>query len=85
MPEPSARSAAERRLERARSDDDAPATPEDVHDAQVALERDLSVLIASHPRIGMSDSEVLEAAQYDLDELRAFAAHLYPRFGGASA
>ena len=83
MPEPSARSAAERRLDRVHSDDDAPTTPEDVHDEQVALERDLSMLIASHPRIGMSDSEVLEAAEYDLEELRAFAAHLYPsRFGG---
>ena len=65
MPEPSAKSAAERRLESVHSDDDAPATPEDVHDAQVALERDLSTLIASHPRIGMSDSEVLEAALHD--------------------
>jgi hypothetical protein len=83
MPEPSAKSAAERRLERAHSDDD-PATVEDVRDEQVALERDLSMLIASHPKIDMSDSEVLEAAQYDLDELRSFAAHLYPQFGGAS-
>jgi hypothetical protein len=84
MPEPSARSAAERRLERAHSDGD-PATVEDVYDEQAALERELSMLIASHPKIGMSDSEVLEAAEYDLEELRAFAADLYPQFGGAPA
>jgi hypothetical protein len=83
MPEPSAKSAAERRLERVHSDDDDPATPEDVHEAQVNLERDLSALIASHPSISMSDREVLEAAEYDLNALRAFAADLFPsRFGG---
>lgn len=63
-------------------DEDAPSVA-DVRDEQLALERDLARLAADHPAITLSSGEVLEAAEYDLDELRATVQDLYPeRFGG---
>jgi len=84
MVDPTPQSAAERRLVRAHADN--PLTVGDLREHQVDLERSLATLLADHPSITMSQLEVLEATEYDLDELRAAAADLYPaRFGGDAA
>lgn len=83
MPTPTAKSGAERRLDSVHSDAGEPVTSEDVHEQQVQTERDLARLIADHPLMSMTDSEILDAAEYDADTLRETAADLYPaQFGG---
>jgi len=82
MPEPTAVSAAEKRLERAHADKEPP-TPGEIHDERRATSDALARLIADHPAINMSPAEVLSACDHELDGLRDSAADLYPdRFGG---
>ena len=83
MPTPNAKSGAEYRLERIHSDDKDIPTAEERHDMTIKSSEALAGLIAHHPHMGMSKAEVLEAAEYRYEELRGFAAELFPdRFGG---
>ena len=83
---PSAKSAAERRLERAHADPEDRVTVEDVHEAEIEASDALAQLIADHPHIEMSAREVLRVCEYRHDELRESVAELYPdRFGGGEA
>jgi hypothetical protein len=77
----SAKSAAERRLDRIHTDGTEPITSDDVVDEQVRTERVLAGFIADHPVITLSEGAILEACEFDLEELRANAEMLYPEFG----
>lgn len=68
----SPQSAAERRLDRIHNDD-SPISPADVTDAEVEAERAIATLITSHPSISMPVGDVLDACEYDIDELRETA------------
>lgn len=82
MTDPSARSPAERRLERIHDEEADVLTGEDVVDAEVDAERAYASILASHPYVTLDTQEVLASVDYDLDELRAAARDLYPgRFG----
>lgn len=76
----SARSPSERQLDRIHDSDESAITGEDVTEQRIAVERALARLIADHPSISMSSAEVLECSEYDLDELRASAAELFPNY-----
>jgi hypothetical protein len=69
----SPQSAAERRLDRIHNDDESPISPADVTDAEVETERAIATLITSHPSISMPVGDVLDACEYDLNELRETA------------
>jgi hypothetical protein len=78
VPEPSARSAAERRLEQIHDSEDGPVTPADVRENELELERAYAGALADHPLLSFTEAEVLEICGYDIDELRAAAAEFYP-------
>ena len=81
---PTARSAAERQLDRIHSDDDEPISAEDVTTERIETERALAMLIADHPSISMAVGDVLELCEYDLQELRTSASELYPDYATAT-
>lgn len=86
MREFTAKSYAEKRLERAHADDEDRVTPEDVHESSVEASEALAQLIADHPHIGLSAREILAFCEYRHDELRDSAAELYPdHFDGGEA
>lgn len=76
-----AKSAAERRLDRVHDDGTEPIDAADVVDEQVRTERVLAGFIADHPLITLSEGAILEACEYEIEELRANAEMLYPDYG----
>lgn len=72
----SPQSPAERRLDRIHSDDESPITTADVTNEQIKTERAIAGLITTHPSITLSVGDVLDACEYDLNELRETADEL---------
>ena len=81
---PTARSPAERQLDRIHSDEDEPISAEVVTAERIETERALAMLIADHPSISMAVGDVLELCEYDLQELRTSASELYPDYATAT-
>lgn len=83
MREFTAKSYAERRLERAHADEEDRLTPEDVLEENVETSELLAQLLADHPHMSFTRVEILKMCDYRHDELRRSAAELYPEhFGG---